>query len=149
MLLCSSIRLHQERFLDDLLDVSLLSSGAPISVALSDAEPFGSPIPLKSSQEVLLYNPQLRLAINLIAVMLGRKQYAAARVVTKLEKPVIFIGDAPFACGITKMLSAGSCVPIIGSFDLGCSLTAPANSLSLTQCPSTNSYWFSIFELMK
>ena len=29
------------------------------------------------------------------------------------------------------MLSAGSCVPIIGSFDLGGSLTAPANSLAL------------------
>ena len=37
----------------------------------------------------------------------------------KLENPVILIGGAPFACGITKMLSAGSCVPIIGSFDLG------------------------------
>ena len=26
----------------------------------------------------------------------------------KLEKPVILIGGAPFACGITKMLSLGS-----------------------------------------
>ena len=47
------------------------------------------------------------------------------------------------------MLSAGSWVPIIGSLDLGGSRTAPANSLSLTHWLSTNSYWFSIFELMK
>ena len=42
--------------------------------------------------------------MNLIAVMLGRKQYAAARVVTKVEKPVttskrescgLIIGDEP------------------------------------------------------
>jgi hypothetical protein len=91
----------------------------------------------------------LKLEMNLIAVTLGRKQYAAARVAIKLGNPVIFIGGAPLACGITKILSDGSCDPIIGSFDLGCSLTDPANSLSLTQCPSTNSYWFSILELMK
>src|SRR6202011_1796359 len=77
--------------------------------------------------------PHPNPAMNLIAVMLGKKQYAAAFVLTKLENPVILIGDVPCACGITKMLSAGSCVPIIGSFDLGCSLTAPANSLSFTQ----------------
>ena len=59
------------------------------------------------------------------------------------------IGGPPLAWGITKMLSAGFCVPIIGSLDLGLSLTDPANSLSLTQCPSTNSYWFSMLELMK
>ena len=87
--------------------------------------------------------------MNLTAVILGKKQYAAARVATKLEKPVILIGASPSPCGITKMLSAGSCVPIIGSFDLGFNLTDPANSLSLTQCPSTNSYWFSMLELMK
>jgi hypothetical protein len=81
--------------------------------------------------------------------MLGRKQYAAARVATKLENPVTLIGAPPLAWGITKMLSAGSCVPIIGSLDLGFSLTDPANSLSLTQWPSTNSYWFSMLELMK
>src|SRR5271169_6827479 len=90
-----------------------------------------------------------RLAMNLMAVMLGKKQYAAALVVTKVENPVTLIGGAPFACGITKMLSAGSWVPIIGSFDLGCSLTEPANSLSFTHCLSTNSYWFSMLELMK
>ena len=39
---------------------------------------------------------------------------------------MILIAGAPFACGITKILSAASCVPIIGSFDLGCSLTDPA-----------------------
>ena len=53
--------------------------------------------------------------MNLIAVMLGRKQYAAARVATKLENPVTWIGAPPLLRGITKMLSAGSCVPIIGS----------------------------------
>ena len=95
------------------------------------------------------HKAQLRLAMNLIAVLLGRKQYAAAFVVTKLDKPVSLIGGPPFACGITKMLCTGSCVPIIGSRDLGGNLTAPANSLSLTQCPSTNSYWFSMLELMK
>ena len=47
------------------------------------------------------------------------------------------------------MLSAESCIPIIGSFAFGFSLTDPANSLSFTQCPSTNSYWFSMLELMK
>ena len=47
------------------------------------------------------------------------------------------------------MLSAGSWVPASGSFDFGSSLTAPANSLSLTHRRSTNSYWFSMFELMK
>jgi hypothetical protein len=35
-------------------------------------------------------------ASSLIALILGKKQYAAALVVMKLEKPVIFIGDAPF-----------------------------------------------------
>ena len=33
----------------------------------------------------------------MIAVTLGRKQYAAAFVVTKLDKPVSLIGGAPFA----------------------------------------------------
>ena len=78
--------------------------------------------------------------MNLIAVMLGKKQYAAALVVVKLENPVSLIGGAPFAWGMTKMLSAGSWVPIIGSFALGSNLTAPANSASFTQCPRTNSY---------
>jgi hypothetical protein len=71
--------------------------------------------------------------MNLIAVILGRKQYAAARVATKLENPVTLIGGPPLAWGITKMLSAGFCVPIIGSFDLGLSLTDPANSLASTR----------------
>jgi hypothetical protein len=62
---------------------------------------------------------------------------------------VILIGAPPLARGMTKILSTESCVPIIGCFDLGFSLTEPANSLSLTQCPSTNSYWFSMLELMK
>src|SRR5260370_40277201 len=95
------------------------------------------------------HKPAPKLAMNLMAVMLGRKQYAAALVFKNVEKPVTLIGGAPFACGITKMLSAGSCVPIIGSFDLGCSLTEPANSLSFTQLARTNSYWFSMLELMK
>ena len=63
-----------------------------------------------------------------MAVMLGRNTYAAALVVTKVERPVTSIGGPPSACGITKMLSAGFWVPISGSFDFGFSLTAPANS---------------------
>ena len=65
------------------------------------------------------YGPSPELAMNLIAVMLGRNTYAAAFVVTKLERPVTSIGGSPSACGMTKMLSAGCCVPISGSFDLG------------------------------
>src|SRR5271156_2375155 len=83
---------------------------------------------------------QSSFAMNFNAVTLGRKQYAAALVVTNVSNPVILIGGAPFACGITKMLSSGFCVPIIGSFALGFILTAPANSLSFTQCLKTNSY---------
>jgi hypothetical protein len=71
--------------------------------------------------------------MNLMAVMLGRKQYAAAFVFTKVVSPVTLIGGAPLGCGITKMLSAGFWVPIMGSLDLGLSLTAPENSLSFTQ----------------
>ena len=87
--------------------------------------------------------------MNRIALMLGRNTYAAARVVMKLEKPATSIGGRPSACGMTKMLSVGSWAPISGSFDVGASLTAPANSPSLTQRRSTNSYWFSMFALMK
>ena len=65
------------------------------------------------------HKPSPKLAISLMAVMLGRNRYAAALVVTKLERPVTSIGGPPFACGITKMLSAGFCVPISGSFDFG------------------------------
>jgi hypothetical protein len=54
-----------------------------------------------------------------MAVMLGRNTYAAALVVMKLERPVTSIGGPPFACGMTKMLSAGFWVPISGSFDFG------------------------------
>jgi hypothetical protein len=46
--------------------------------------------------------------MNLIAVTLGKKQYAAAFVDVKLESPVMAIGGAPFAGGIAKMLSVGS-----------------------------------------
>ena len=60
-----------------------------------------------------------RSAMNLMAVMLGRNTYAAALVVTKLERPVTSIGGPPSACGMTKMLSAGFWVPISGSFDFG------------------------------
>ena len=60
-----------------------------------------------------------KFAMNLMAVMLGRNTYAAALVVTKLERPVTSIGGPPFACGMTKMLSAGFWVPISGSFDFG------------------------------
>jgi len=56
--------------------------------------------------------------MNLTAVMLAERQYAAARVAMKLENPESLMGNVPFACGITNMLSRGSCVPIIGSFDL-------------------------------
>ena len=66
-----------------------------------------------------LYRPSHKLAMNLIAVMLGRNAYAAALVVTKLERPVTSIGGPPFACGMTKMLSGGFWVPISGSFDFG------------------------------
>ena len=38
-----------------------------------------------------------RLAINLMAVILGRNTYAAALVVTKVERPVTSIGGPPFA----------------------------------------------------
>jgi hypothetical protein len=55
--------------------------------------------------------------------------------VVKPEKPVNVIGSAPLRNGITKMLSAGSWVPIIGSFALGLNLTATANSASFTQMP--------------
>ena len=48
---------------------------------------------------------------------------------------MILIGGAPFAWGITKMLSAGSWVPIMGSFALGFSLTAPANSAVVDPMP--------------
>ena len=44
----------------------------------------------------------------MIAVILGKKQYAAAFVVVKLENPVIVIGGVPFVWGMTKMLSFGS-----------------------------------------
>lgn len=60
-----------------------------------------------------------KLAMNLIAVMLGRNRYAAALVVTKLERPVTSIGGPPSVCGMTKMLSAGFWVPVSGSFDFG------------------------------
>jgi hypothetical protein len=59
------------------------------------------------------------LAMNLMAVTLGRNTYAAALVVTKLDRPVTSIAGPPFACGMTKMLSAGFCVPVSGSFDFG------------------------------
>jgi hypothetical protein len=65
------------------------------------------------------YTLSPKLAINLMAVMLGRNTYAAALVVMKLERPVTSIGGPPFACGMTKMLSAGFWVPISGSFDFG------------------------------
>ena len=65
------------------------------------------------------YTPSPKLAINLMAVMLGRNTYAAALVVMKLERPVTSIGGPPSACGMTKMLSAGFWVPISGSFDFG------------------------------
>ena len=49
--------------------------------------------------------------MNLMAVMLGKKQYAAALVVVKLENPVSLIGGAPFVWGMTKMLSFGVLSP--------------------------------------
>jgi hypothetical protein len=52
-----------------------------------------------------------------MAVMLGSKRYAAALVGTKVENPITSIGGPPFACGITKMLVAGSWVRISGSSD--------------------------------
>ena len=63
---------------------------------------------------------------------------------------MILIGGAPFACGITKMLSAGSCVPIIGSFDFGMQPDRSGEFAVIDPIvPSTNSYWFSMLELMK
>ena len=41
-----------------------------------------------------LYRASHKLAMNLMAVMLGRNTYAAALVVTKLERPVTSIGGA-------------------------------------------------------
>ena len=38
-----------------------------------------------------------KLAMNLMAVMLGRNTYAAALVVTKVERPLTSIGGPPFA----------------------------------------------------
>src|SRR5277367_2621172 len=64
-------------------------------------------------------------AMNLIAVTLGKKQYAAALVEIKVESPVTLMAGVPSACGMTKMLSSGFWVAIIGSFDLGFSRTAP------------------------
>ncbi len=46
--------------------------------------------------------------MNLMAVTLGRNTYAAALVVTKLERPVTLIGGLPSACGMTKTLSVSS-----------------------------------------
>ncbi len=43
------------------------------------------------------HRPSPKLAMNLMAVMLGRNTYAAALVVTKLERPVTSIGGPPSA----------------------------------------------------
>jgi hypothetical protein len=68
-------------------------------------------------------------AMNFSAVTLGRKQYADARVVTKLENPVIRRGGAPFACGISKTLSHGLLLRLtITSSDFGLNRLAPTNS---------------------
>ena len=77
------------------------------------------PVIRRSPERAASYTPSPKSAINLMAVMLGRNTYAAALVVTKLERPVTSIGGPPSACGMTKMLSAGSWVPISGSFDFG------------------------------
>jgi hypothetical protein len=72
---------------------------------------------------------QFNLEMNFNAVMLGRKQYADARVVTKLENPVILRGAAPFGCGISKTLSDGSLSRLtITSFDWGFNRDAPTKS---------------------
>jgi hypothetical protein len=57
---------------------------------------------------VALLGSQFNPAMNFRAVILGRKQYADARVVTKLENPVILKGGVSWAWGISKTLSAGS-----------------------------------------
>jgi hypothetical protein len=87
--------------------------------------------------------------MNFNAVTLGRKQYETARVVMKLEKLLTWSGGAPLGCGMSNTLSAGSLVPMITSYALGFSRTAPTNSASFTQCLSMNSYWFSMWALVK
>ena len=67
----------------------------------------------------LSFDSGASVAMNLMAVMLGKKVYTTALVVTKLESPVTSIGGSPFPCGMTNMLSSGSWVPISGSFDFG------------------------------
>jgi hypothetical protein len=42
-----------------------------------------------------VHRPAPKLAMNLMAVMLGRKQYAAALVFTNVENPVTLIGGPP------------------------------------------------------
>ena len=49
-------------------------------------------------------------------------------------------GREPPDWRISNMLSVGSFVPIIASFDLGFIRTAPTNSASFTHCFNTNSY---------
>jgi hypothetical protein len=67
--------------------------------------------------------------MNFRAVMLGRKQYADARVVAKLENPVICREGAPLGCGISKTLSVGSLMRlVITSLALGFNRVAPTNS---------------------
>ena len=70
--------------------------------------------------------------------------------VVKLEKPVILIGGAPPGWRDHEDAFGGVLRADDRIFRVaGVSRTAPANSLSLTHWLSTNSYWFSIFELMK
>ena len=50
---------------------------------------------LADGESVADHRPSPKLAMRLMAVMLGRNTYAAALVVTKLEKPVTSIGGRP------------------------------------------------------
>ncbi len=91
VLLCRSIGLHQERFLGDRVNIGPFAGRIPVSFALGHSEPSGQGHYWKPPARSRGLGGHPSLAMNLIAVMLGRKQYAAARVVTKLEKPVTLI----------------------------------------------------------
>jgi hypothetical protein len=66
VLLDGSIPLQQESFLDNLFDLGFFPGKVPLSVAAGYSEP--------SRQKQHGKSPQPKWAMNLIAVMLGRKQ---------------------------------------------------------------------------
>src|SRR3954466_2177731 len=92
LLLRGRLRLQQQYLLDDFLEQRRFTGGVAFGLAAGHAE--------KAGEEQHGYSP----AISRSAVTLGRKQYAAARVVTKVGNPVILMGGAPSACGIRNTL---------------------------------------------